>query len=594
MIIDSPFDAFSDWWIAASLTWLAVATAVALLSVVIAYVFTAVRVGPIAAIRRVATFLSSAVMDLVRLSPRRVLAIARLAIIESMRRMVLAVFVVFLVILLFAGWFLDPTSNNPAQLYLSFVLSTTSYLVLLLALFLSVFSLPNEIKNKTIYTIVTKPVRPSEIVLGRILGFSTIGTVLLIATGLISYVFVVRGLSHSHEIEEAKTQVATASDDDSEDVPSLRTTRVHSHRHKYHEGDDRTSRSQGHWHSVRTTDEGKHIVGGVEGLLVARVPVVGKLSFRDRTGKPAEKGISVGQESRYRSWIDGGTQAAAIWVFDGVTADRFPNGLPLELNLGVFRTYQGDKGKRGVLGSIILRNPDDPKIATSPRNFIAQEYRSDLKLITRELSGEHGKELDLFDDLAPDGRLEVMIVCLEPGQYYGMSPTDVYIRSRDASFFGNFMKGFAGIWLQMLIITTIGVTLSTFLNTAVAMLGTLVLIIAGFVHAFISDVAADRVLGGGPLESLIRLVTQVNVSVPLEVGLGGDVATTFDDLYQGAMGGAVYLVPDLGELSDSNRVVSGFDIPWNEVFIHSYTALGYMIPVFVAGYLFLKLREVAK
>lgn len=590
MKIESPLDPFSSWWAGASLTWLAVIAAVALFGLILGYIFTAVQVGPIAAFGRVGAFLSSAVMDLVRLSPRRTLAIARLATIESIRRMVLAVFVVFLIILLFAGWYLDPTSNNPAQLYLSFVLSTTSYLVLLLALFLSVFSLPNDIRYKTIYTVVTKPVRPSEIVLGRILGFSAIGTVLLIATGLISYVFVVRGLNHTHQIEEFDS-VTVASSGEVDVEETLRTTLVHNHRHPYRPGDARTATEQGHWHPV---DPESGDVGGVEGLLVARVPVVGDLTFLDREGKLAEKGVSVGQESRYRSWIEGGSQAAAVWQFDGITADQYPNGLPLELNLGVFRTHQGDKGERGILGSLILRNPDDHSVVTSPRNFIAQEYRSDLKLINRELSGEDGKQLDLFEDLAPDGRLEVMLLCLEPGQYYGVAPTDVYLRTRDASFFANFMKGFFGIWLQMIIITTIGVVLSTFLNAAVAMLGTLVLIVAGFARAFISDVAADRVLGGGPIESLIRLVTQSNVSTPLEAGLGGDVATTIDDAYQSMLGGLIYLIPDLSDFSDSNRVANGFDIPWNEIFIHSYTAFGYAIPVFIAGYLFLKLREVAK
>ena len=61
-------------------------------------------------------------------------------------------FGVFLLILLFAGWFLDANSNDPAPLYLSFVLTATTYLVLLIALFLSAFSLPADIKNHTIYT----------------------------------------------------------------------------------------------------------------------------------------------------------------------------------------------------------------------------------------------------------------------------------------------------------------------------------------------------------------------------------------------------------------------------------------------------------
>ncbi len=59
------------------------------------------------------------------------------------------------------------------------MLTATSYLVLLLALFLSAFSLPADIQSRTLHTVVTKPVRPSEIVLGRILGFTIVGTALL-------------------------------------------------------------------------------------------------------------------------------------------------------------------------------------------------------------------------------------------------------------------------------------------------------------------------------------------------------------------------------------------------------------------------------
>ena len=52
---------------------------------------------------------------------------------ESIRRRVIVVFVVYLLILLFAGWFLQTNYPEPARLYFSFVLTATSYLVLVLA-----------------------------------------------------------------------------------------------------------------------------------------------------------------------------------------------------------------------------------------------------------------------------------------------------------------------------------------------------------------------------------------------------------------------------------------------------------------------------
>ena len=159
---------------------------------------------------RVAT---TAVVDLARTSPRRVWALARLAIQESLRRNVLVALGVFVVVLLFAGWFLDDTSPDPSTLYLTFVLTATTYLAWALGVFLSAFSLPADFKTRTIYTVVTKPVRPGEIVLGRILGFTLIGSVLLAIMGVVSYVFAYRLLDHSHEVEAASLQPAGETSD---------------------------------------------------------------------------------------------------------------------------------------------------------------------------------------------------------------------------------------------------------------------------------------------------------------------------------------------------------------------------------------------
>ena len=131
-------------------------------------------------------------------SVRRITALARLAFKEAIRRKVLFVIGLFVVILLLAGWYLNPNSDNPARLYISFVLTATNYLILALALFISAFSLPQDIDQRTIYTIVTKPVRVTEIVLGRIVGFVAVGTVMLIPMGFASWVFVTRGLNHRH------------------------------------------------------------------------------------------------------------------------------------------------------------------------------------------------------------------------------------------------------------------------------------------------------------------------------------------------------------------------------------------------------------
>ncbi|MEM9586127.1 MAG: ABC transporter permease, partial [Planctomycetota bacterium] len=151
------------------------------LGLIVGYIISAARYGAgegfYAVARAVRDFFR---FDLPGLSPSRIAALARLAFKEAIRRRVLFVVGLFVVVLLLAGWFLNPQSDDPARLYISFVLTGTNYVILALALFLSAFSLPNDIKNKTIYTIVTKPVRAIEIVLGRLIGFVGVGTLMLV------------------------------------------------------------------------------------------------------------------------------------------------------------------------------------------------------------------------------------------------------------------------------------------------------------------------------------------------------------------------------------------------------------------------------
>ena len=211
MVIENPLPPFADWLPNALLWWVGITAVLVIASVAIGFIVSAVRNGPARAAEITGTALRSAVADLAGISPQRVMALARLALQESFRRRVLVVPIVFFVVLGFAAWFLDAESRDVGTLYLNFVLTATTYLSMLLALFLSVFSLPNDLKQRTIYTVVTKPVRPSELVLGRIVGFMFCGTVMLVVMGVAGYVFVVRGVRHEHTIEPETLAIAATS-----------------------------------------------------------------------------------------------------------------------------------------------------------------------------------------------------------------------------------------------------------------------------------------------------------------------------------------------------------------------------------------------
>src|SRR5262249_29391066 len=91
-----------DQWLAESLPlWLATIGALALGILVLGFIFPAVVNGPIRAGDTIYRLLAGGLVDLVKISPRRVIALARLAVQESLRRRVLAGLAVFVVILAF-------------------------------------------------------------------------------------------------------------------------------------------------------------------------------------------------------------------------------------------------------------------------------------------------------------------------------------------------------------------------------------------------------------------------------------------------------------------------------------------------------------
>ncbi len=627
MILEFEILPYVEWLPQALWIFLRTALIVSGLALVVSFLVAAVRNGPIAAGDKTYRVLSGAANDLVRTSPRRIYAIARLAVQESIRRRVWVVFVVFAVILLFAGWFLDPTSGNPAKLYLSFVMWWSTVLLILLGLFLSAFSLPNEMKNKIIYTVVTKPVRSSEIVLGRMLGFTFVGTVLLIVMGLFSYMFVTRSLRHTHEItaEDVERLEKSQSESELKDTAARRvtaqTTTEQEHKHEFglypgESGWTEFDKAQGHRHSIiseKRGDKWVYTIGPREDLDVARVPVLGEMEMVDRDGNRGDrkKGVSVGQEWGYRRFVEGNSPAAAVWTFTKVNEQRFPNnGLLLERTIRVFRTHKGNMS-RGVRGNIYFRNPET-NVRSTPIEFTAKEFVVDSQWVDRNLetvvtegSGKGlRREIDLFKDMvSKEGNLEVWIQCTDAGQYFGAAKPDLYLRADNAPFAWNLVKGYLGSWFMMVLIIAFGVMFSTFLSGPVAFLATLfgIVVMGLFVNDFIVPLA-DSVIqgdskifqGGGPVESTIRTWGGQGVMTQLEDTMGTRVAKRVDRGLMYILRGLAELVPDLGRFNNIQFVDSGFDVPRDLLLQQAVTTLAFVVAAFFAGFLFLRTREVAK
>lgn len=621
------FDTFIEWLLpntehVGALVYFALMAAGGILvGILLGYLVAAFRHGLGEGFYSVATTIAGAVPDFLKISMRRVLAVARLAVKESIRARVIVAFIVFMIVLMYARWFLDVKSDDPAKLYMLFIINATKLLMVVLAILISTFSLPKDIKERTIYTVVTKPVRASEIVLGRMLGFSIVGTVILVAMGVVGYVFLIRGLDHTHRLEAEPGEIAEALADSGSWTG--RTTLNAGHRHDVtiqESGDAVLSGvTKDHRHEVYRED-GEWKVSGPVDQLQARVPHYGKLRFLNRSGGPGT-GISVGKEWTYRKYIEGESLAAAIWLFDDIRAERFGDVLPLEMTLSVFRTYKADI-RTGVKGSITLKNPD-PGAAirqSVPITFYAREFETDQHYINRKVqavkaNGQTVPEADIFEDLCDEnGRIEVWIRCEDRSQYFGVSQGDLYVLESERPFAVNYVKGFLGIWMQMVLVICFGVAVSTRLNGPIAMLATLSYIIIGSYRDMIVGVFKSQwennplltdlfgtiqsdtevVMGGGPIESMIRLLTQKNLISELDMGWIAEGVVRWTDLIlQSGLVAVTHFAPDFSKFNTANYLAEGYDISGHIVASQATTCFSYILVTAIVGYFFLKTREIA-
>ena len=179
-------------------------------------------------------------------------------------------------------------------------------------------------------------------------------------------------------------------------------------------------------------------------------------------------------------------------------------------------------------------------------------------------------------------------------QNFGAAQADMYLRAGDAPFAWNFAKGYFGIWLQAVLVITLGVTFSTFLSGPVAMIATAGALLGGFFSDFMYRLSTQQTYGGGPFESLRRLVTQEGITAPLEPSFQATVVRVLDQVAELGLRVLALILPDFGRFNFSDRVASGFNIPGDLALIYTCRAFAFLLPVFVAGYLCLRNREVAR
>lgn len=502
--------------------------------------------------------------DFFSISPRRVFALAQLTFREAYRRKALMVFVVFAILLMFAGWFLTSSNLQPefqVKVYVSFVLRALSWLVLPVVLLLACWGIPEDIRLRSMHTVVTKPARRLEIVLGRMLGFSFIGLLVLTAMATVGGFWIRRQLP-----AEAQAQ------------------------------------------------------------LICRQPIRGELSFRDREGNDKDEkgealkqGINVGDIWLFHSFIEGATKARAIWTFNNVGPDVLDaeGNLLLENRFQAFRSHKGDM-KRSIYFQYIFFNPETGVRAPYDLKTV-DENRGRTDRIPRKFASVSGtggitdrKTYDLIDDLVTkNGQLTVEVACVDPGQYLGMARPDLFIRTVDLDFEWGYFKAVLCIALMLLVVTFIGVSVSTFVKGPVATFLTFVIVIVSYsARDFMGTIIGDKyslakaaqysgmqqmtkLEGGGVLESIYRILTHMNPTTELPAGPATAVMKTIDSGMVNFLWLVYRILPNFDYFTESQQyVANGFDVRFDSCVIGCLMiTLAYFIPCVILGYFALRVRE---
>lgn len=479
--------------------------------------------------------------DLFSLSARRIWALSKLTYLEAYRRKALAVFVVFALLFMFAGWFMGgdskDISGDQVKVYVSFVLRTISWLTLPLVLVLSSFGIPEDIRLRSLHTVVTKPARRLEVVLGRVIGYSMIGTVVLLVMSAVGYIWIVRQITD----------------------PAAKSA------------------------------------------LICRVPVFGRLTFLDRSGDPANKGINVGDLWEFRSYIEGATKARAIWTFQNINESTLDSkgNLHLENQFLAFRSYKGDM-KRSLLYDYQFRNPET-NLTYTTRAQPVNENRGVTDVIPRKLTvpGEE-KSYDLIKDfVTKDGSLTVEVSCIDREQYLGMARPDLFIRMPDSPFAYGFFKAVLGIEMLMVLMVLLGVAGSTFLKGPIATVLTAVLSLLGGEdsHNFMDQLVMGRSAkegfqGGGFFESVYRIITHMNPTTELPDNAAFTAMQGADSFLTWFLWLCKQVIPRLQYFNMSDYVSNGFDVPWEySLFPSLLITVGYLLPCVLLGYFALRIRE---
>ena len=356
-----------------------------------------------------------------------------------------AVFIVLLFILLPVMGITatgDGTIKGRLQTFVSYGLSLTSLLLSLLTIIASVYSLTSDIQQKQIYTVITKPIRRFQLLLGKLLGIILLDVVLLglFAATIYTITIYIPKLSKATDADRAQlnNEFFTAR-------ASLTPAEV-----------DVTG-------DVLDTYKKFEKSGLLDELFprLSRRDIIAQLTSRKKLEKRA---AAVGQD--------------LLWEFHNVR--------PVEPNGSLFIRFKYD----------VSVNPPDSQVYSQ---WVAGDYRQirdGAKIETRIYAFERKDAVRTFreievpaDAVAQDGYLAVGFLNVPLNDTVVIFPLEdgLEVLYKADTFTANFVRAALLILARLIFFACLGILASTFLSFPVAILLCLVLFFTASVSGFVLE-----------------------------------------------------------------------------------------------------------
>jgi hypothetical protein len=526
-------------------------------------------------------------------------AIAKLSFKEAMSSQLLWI-LFFLLVLPFAFrnvWMANTKQVDEVRTLVSLTSVFIAFLLLAPSgLLASFYGIPSDIKNLNIYTVASKPVERFEIVLGRFFGYVALMTLVLIAmTGVALVLITNTSFSEKAREETYKARVPVRGKLEFKsrkaDFEGTNVGREFDYR-KYIAGDPK-SPQRAIWHYTT-------VPAGMASARDDRVPVEFTFDIYRMTKGEQNRGVGVtfrfvthNARQRPPRPDEGGD-----WQWENKEKEEaYENAVKALIDRGINPHTATPNQKEAwaevnklaeQFGFFEVRNKEVFDYAVMgvemPTGLFKNAQQGDPGLVDDK--NNPGKKV-------PAPRLSIYVKCESPGQLLGMAEPDLYLLEYEQPFALNYAKGMIGFWCWMCIVIGLAVACSTYLSGVLSLLATGVIFIFGFFPEHLADVASNRNIGGGPFESMSRLLKAEQPTAPLSESAGVKALTLFDRFGAWFFRRIQNLIPDAESFNWTPFVSEGFNINAEYLVVNILVTIGYLLPWGILAYYLMKSREVA-